>query len=447
MNAGEHFRTVVHPGDEPLCKSLASRNRSHDMIAPGRTAMTGMVLVVDDHVRPRRALVAELEDAGFGVVQAGDGVEGWEEFCRDEPDVVITDLVMPRSDGHHLLERIRSRSDVPVILFSAQGSMEAAVSALKAGADDFVSSADLAVEDLVNLVHTAVARRNGSSTLPDLDQRIVGSSQVMQRVRSRMMGLAPLRTPVLVIGEEGTGRDAVVHALHELGSSGDGKLATIDCSAFEPADGVPGAGAVYLDGVDSLPPAGQEFWAARLLEYEQRQFRDAPRVLASSHPLFRLLSRMPYHGYLRPLLMRFPVELPPLRERVEDVPQIANVLVERIARSMDRQTDLSASASEFLRDQVWPRNVRQLEQLLERAVAFCRERQIRRGLLAELVGDFGESLEIIRRHHGIRERDQLIETLQATGGNVSRTAEQLGKSRGAVYRLIEKHGISLTSAR
>ncbi len=409
--------------------------------------MTGTVLVVDDHARPRRALAAELEDAGFAVTQASDGVEGWEEFCRDEPDVVVTDLVMPRSDGHELLTRIRRRSDVPVILFSARGSMEAAVSALKAGADDFVSSADMEVEDLVGLVHTAVAERNGRPTLPDLDRRIAGSSRVMQRVRSRMMGLAPLPTPVLVIGEEGTGRDAVVHALHELGSSGHGVLATVDCSAFEPAMGAPDAAAVYLDGVDCLSAEGQSFWAARLQAYEARQFREAPRVFASSHPLFRLLSQMPFHDYLRPLLMRFPVELPPLRERSQDVPEIADVLVEKIARSMGRQTELSPSAREFVRAQVWPRNIRQLEQLLERAVAFCRERQIRRALPAELMGDFGESLETIRKHHGLRERDDLIETLQATGGNVSRTAEHLGKSRGAVYRLIEKHGISLTSAR
>ncbi len=111
--------------------------------------MRGTVLVVDDQARPRRALAAELEDAGFTVVQAADGDEAWKQFCDRAPDAVVTDMVMPKRDGLDLLGKIRSRSDVPVILFTARGSVQTAASAFKAGADEFVSSPDVGVEELV----------------------------------------------------------------------------------------------------------------------------------------------------------------------------------------------------------------------------------------------------------------------------------------------------------
>ncbi|MDH3213785.1 MAG: response regulator [Myxococcales bacterium] len=104
--------------------------------------MRGTILLVDDLARPRRALAAELEDAGFAVIQAADGKEAWQRFCERQPDAVVTDMVMPRSDGLDLLSRIRTRSDVPVILFTARGSVQSAATAFKAGADDFLSSPD-----------------------------------------------------------------------------------------------------------------------------------------------------------------------------------------------------------------------------------------------------------------------------------------------------------------
>ena len=113
------------------------------------------ILVVDDQPRARDLLGAELEDAGFDVLTAEDGDAGWETFCRQDPAVVITDMSMPRCDGIELLRRIRSRSDVPVIVFSGHGSVQSAADAFKAGADDFVNSLDLEIDDLVRLVREA----------------------------------------------------------------------------------------------------------------------------------------------------------------------------------------------------------------------------------------------------------------------------------------------------
>jgi DNA-binding NtrC family response regulator len=407
--------------------------------------MRGTVLVVDDRARPRRALATELEDAGFAVVQASDGVEAWERFCQHAPDVVITDMVMPRSDGLDLLSRIRSRSDVPVILFTARGTVQTAATAFKAGADDFVSSPDVEVEDLVALVRNAISGARPSQGLPDLGDRLVGSSRAMSRLRERISGLAPLHTPVLVSGEPGTGRDTVVRALHELGATAGGKLIRVDAGSFSPDRGVRECTAVYLDGIEQFSAEAQSFWAERLDRAEAEGFRCDPRILAStSDPLNSHLHGEDAYQKLRAALIRFALELPPLRTLRDDLPDIADALTKRIGGAVGRKIRLSASTREFLATQRWPGNFRQLEQLLERAVAFSRGQQIRRQLVEELLVEVEDNLASIRGQHAALERDALLRALQQTGGNVTQSAEILGKSRAAVYRLLEKHGLALS---
>jgi two-component system response regulator GlrR len=408
--------------------------------------MRGTVLVVDDRARPRRALATELEDAGFAVVEASDGLEAWNRFCQHAPDVVITDMVMPRSDGLDLLGRIRSRSDVPVILFTARGTVQTAATAFKAGADDFVSSPDVEVDDLVALVQNAIAGERRSQDLPDLEKRLVGSSRAMSRLRERISGLAPLRTPVLVSGEPGTGRDTVVRALHELGATAGGELIRIDAGSFSPDRGVPECAALYLDGIEEFPTEAQSFWAECVDRAEAEGFHIGPRILASTAgPLTPNLREEDTYQELRAALLRFALEIPPLRALRDDLPDIADALTKRIGGAVGRTIRLSPAAREFLANQHWPGNVRQVEQLLERAVAFSRGRQIRRQLVKELLKEAEDSLTSIREQHAALERDALLRAIQQTGGNVTHAAEVLGKSRAAVYRLMEKHGLSRES--
>jgi two-component system NtrC family response regulator len=390
--------------------------------------MQGVVLVVDDRIRPRRALAVELEDAGFAVVQAADGAEAWKLFCRHAPDVVITDLVMPRCDGIELLTRIRARSDVPVILFTARGSVQAAATAFKAGADEFVASPDVEVEELVELVTTATGERRATREPPDLARRLVGRSEAATRIRERISGLIPLWTPVLVCGEPGTGHDTVALALHELGASAGGRFTRFEAASFSPRQELPSRGAVYLDGAERLPADGQAFWAERIVKAETSSFQPNLRVLASTTE--HLLSRLrdgSYDAQLGTLLLRFAIDLPPLRDRAEDVCDIAD----------------ASAARELIAARRWPGNLRQLERLLERAVAFSRGRQIRRRVIEDLCADEERTLLAIREQHAYRERDALLRAIEATGGNISRAAERLGRSRGAVYRLLAKHGIDV----
>lgn len=410
--------------------------------------MPGVVLVVDDRARPRRALAHELEDAGYAVVEAGDGTEGWRLFDQHKPDVVISDVVMPHSDGIDLLGRIRATSDVPVLLFTARGSVESAASAFKAGADDFVASSDVSVEDLVSLVDRAIADSRPSRENPGVTDRLTGSSDAMRRVRERVAALAPLRTPVLVTGEFGTGRATVVAALHELGSTAREEFAHIECAHFEPGERLPATGAIFLDGIDSLAPDAQQYWRNRLSSSTSDNLRDPVRILASGSEQF--LSNVRNGAFdpnLAAVLLRLVIELPPLRERTEDIPDLADVMVRRATEKIGRQVRLSPAAKQTLASYRWTQNCRGLARVVERCVAFSRGRTIRRQLVQEILSETEPSVSGIREQHAMREREELIRAIEAAGGNVSRAARRLGRSRGSVYRLIERHGISLDGAR
>lgn len=411
--------------------------------------MPGTVLVVDDQPKPRRLLTAELQDAGFEVVEAADGDEGWRSFLSNTPDAVVTDMEMPRCDGLELLRRIRSQSDVPVIVFSGYGSVESASGAFKAGADDFVSSLDVGTQDLVAMLRRSIAAPDAPVPDSDLERRLVGSSPAMVRVRSQIAGLAPLGTPVLVTGEPGSGRSTAVRAVHELGSTAGGRLVRIDASSFQPPVDLGSVAAVHIESVERLSPEAQAHWAELIVKAEGQGFRRGVRVLAST--ALPVLPRGPGSGFNARLaheLSRFNVDLPPLRYRPEDIPELARLMTERIGSSVGRsQTRLSPAAIEFLTKCRLPGNVGQLHQILDRAVAFSRGRVVRRQTIQDVFADLEDSIASIREHKSVVEYQRLVQALQDTGGNISQTAVQIGKSRAAVYRLIHKHGIPLTRDR
>ncbi len=409
--------------------------------------MSHSVLLVDDSAGPRRTLARLFRSEGCDVEEAANGNEGWGEFCSREPDVVLTDLFMPKCDGHEFLRRIRTRSDIPVVLFSSAGTTRDAVNALKSGADEFIHASECSPPELVQRVVRLVSDRRPEDDLLRLDRRLAGQSVLAERLRSRVAAAAPLRAPVLIVGEPGSGRDTVAQALHELGASAGGALVKLDARRFVPEDMPAKAGAIYLDGVEQLSEGAQSHWARRLAALDGRDFRGAPRVLASCTPDFVIAPPEPFHAELRALLQRIPIEIPALAERSEDIAPAAERMMERISARMGRPAGLSAAALAELGSRSWPGNFRELHACLQRAVAFSRERTITAPMLGQLRSESSESLEAIRLQHDRRERDALVDALRRTGGNVTRTAELLGRSRGAVYRLISRHGIALGRTR
>ena len=409
--------------------------------------MRGNVLVVDDQVRARRILVDELREAGFAVYEANNGASGWDEFQRRWPDVVITDLVMPKADGLDLLSRIRSRSEVPVILFTAYGTAETATAAFKGGADEFLCSPDVEIDELIGLIQSAVDGVLPSSQSLDLEDRFAGSSRLIVRLRDRFAGLAPLRTPVLISGPAGSGRDAAAQALHDLGATSGGDLAKLDrrTPMLAPSSR---SSAVYLDGIDEFDGKGQAFWSDRIRELEANAFRDGPRIFASTaEPISVLSHRESFARGPGRTLLRFPIELPALDDIPGDIPAIAEALTQRRCAEIGRSIPLSRAAILFVSGRRWPGNAAQLDQVLERAVSYSRGRQVRKRTIEEIALETEESLDGIRARELSRERIDLIRRLQESGGNITRVAEDLSRSRAAVYRLMSKHGIPLERRR
>lgn len=291
----------------------------------------------------------------------------------------------------------------------------------------------------------AVHTRHTPPSGAELEKRLVGDSEAITRVRWRLNGLAPLSTAVLVSGEPGTGRSTAIRALHELGATSGGPLQVASAITFLPAE-FPineSIGGVHLVDVEQLTPDAQRFWADRLARSETPGLPSPTRIFAStSVDLSSLVRNGAFDPRLGHSLLRFEVKMPPLRDRATDVPLIAKALLQKIGAAVGRtRIQLSPAALKYLETCRFSGNLRQVERLLERAVAYSHGRVVRRQTLQELMADFEKSIASMREERQLIERESLIRALREAGGNITHAAEILGKSRPAVYRLIDKFDI------
>lgn len=399
------------------------------------------VLVVDDRSEARALIASDLAEAGFRVVQAEDGNAGWRSFRRAEPDLVVTDLRMPRADGIDLLGRIRSISSVPVIILTAYGDVPTAVAAMKGGAQEFFNFPD----DLERLVERA--RELTRTQIPDaaaLETLVAGRSLAMRRVRERIHALAPLPLPVLVCGEPGTGRDRVVEALHATSRHAGAQLVKLGA----PTSGVPKLppeGAVfYLNEVGRLGRSEQSHWRALAGSPERAAGQKVLRILAStSDDLAAHVRDGCFDPSLADALLRFTILLPALRERAEDVPTLVRLLASRIGRGMGRESvRFERPALALLKAQRWQGNVRELASVVEKLVAFSAQRSITRERVKEVLSESPDSVSLLRSRKLQAQREELVELLEECGGNFAEVARRLGISRGAVIYRAQKHGLA-----
>jgi len=257
--------------------------------------------------------------------------------------------------------------------------------------------------------------------------------------------MAPLSIPVLLYGEPGSGRSTVASLLHALGPTSGGRLVAIDASSFAPERGVPLGSTLYLTDVERLSRRAQAWWLAGLRSPQAAGVGRPLRWLASTGDAPSIRAKTPdFDAELERLLLRFAIRVPPLRERAADLPVLVADLCARIGRSVGREgVRFSTRAVELLARGHWPGNLRELEDVIGRAIVFSPRPVIDRALVLDVIAERGESVGAMRADHAVRERERLVEQLRASGGNVTRTADALGKSRSAVYRLIEAHGIPL----
>lgn len=454
--------------------------------------MMARILIVEDEEKLRRVLSLQLESAGYEVETAGSAEAALR--MSDRANLVLTDLRLPAMDGLSLLEAIqRQNPRLPVVVMTAFGTVEIAVEAMKKGAADFLPK-PFSMDHLMAVVRKALEvqslREENTRLKEELRHRyrfenIIGSGPKMQEILASVLRVGPMRTTVLLCGESGVGKDLIARAIHHHSPRSSHPFVKINCTAipenlmeselfgyekgaftgaatskpgkFEQAEG----GTVFLDEIGDVPTAVQvkllrilqEREFERLGSNKTRQI-DVRVIAATNVDLRRALEEGNFREDLYYRLNVFPLTIPPLRERAEDIPVLAESFLRKFARELGSQVEgISEAASEKLMAYHWPGNVRELENAIERSLLYAtgtllQPEDIRldhaprravpgnggNGNGGAVVNDFlpeGVSLE--------EHEQQLIrEALRRAAGNKSQAARLLGLSRNALrYRLSQ----------
>ena len=445
------------------------------------------VLIVDDEPGIRESLSGVLDDDGYDVETAGDG-----ETClarlHDRPfDVVLLDVWLPGIDGMETLVHIQEipEPDRPmVIMISGHGNIETAVRATKLGAYDFLEK-PLTIEKVTVLVKNACRQLKLEREIEFLKEgegklRIIGESVPMKALRQQLGLMAGTNGRVLIYGESGTGKELVAHAIHQNSTRLRDPFIEVNCAAIpeelieselfghrkgsftgasedktgklQKADG----GTLFLDEVGDMSLKTQ---AKVLRALEEQRFEpvgahdsitvDVRIVAATNKNLEDEIARGNFREDLFYRLNVIPFYVPPLRDRLEDVPLLAEHFLNEFTTSYGRKPkELTTEAYRILHDYNWPGNVRELKNLMERIVIMNPQVRVdarhiplhpqRRQVFERAIDRFG-SLQEVRES---AEREYIQKKLEETQGNVTRTAELLGLERSNLYRKMKSLGIA-----
>ncbi|MCP5055919.1 MAG: hypothetical protein GY937_04245 [bacterium] len=273
----------------------------------------------------------------------------------------------------------------------------------------------------------------------ELFDPLAGESPAIARVREWLRGLAALRAPVLLLGEPGTGCRAAARRLHSMGPEPDAAFVVVAVENGDP-ETIPLRGTIHLLGLERLAPDGQKRWR-RFVESSS----NGARLIGSADPLFPdQIARGEFDADLGQALQRFEVRLPALRNRRADLPGLTAGILTSIGHELGRSDrQLTPGALRRLAHERWPGNLNELRRVIERLVAYSEHPQIGLPEVEAVLEELRPSVADLRAHRELEEREMLIRNLQETGGNVTNTAERMQRSRAAIYRLVEKHGIAL----
>lgn len=272
------------------------------------------------------------------------------------------------------------------------------------------------------------------------EQYLIGSSSTLRRLRSQLGGLGGLPFPVLVTGEPGSGRRQAARALHAASPLAEAKLLELDARDPLPQAGLPARGTVVLAGVERMPREAQVYWG-RIA----RGRGLGPRLLATAPASFALrFDAEDFEPALLAALLRFSVHVPALRHRRTDIPELAHHFAAQIADELGRpRLRLTESALGVLQRAPFPGNVAELRRVIERTIAFSTSDEVNGDEVGAVLQELRPSVDALRERHRVEERETLLGALTEHGGNIARAAHALGRSRAALYRLAEKHGIAL----
>lgn len=454
------------------------------------------VLIVEDEENERTGLAELVSAWGYRTETARDGMEGLEKVTTWSPGIVITDMKMPRMTGIELLERVAAQPQpIAVILLTAQGSIEIAVDAMKSGAYDFIQK-PVDPSRLKAILNNA-ARQRGTERELEVTRRklrdsgmlgsLVGSSKKMQEIFHLVEQVAPSTASVLITGESGTGKELVARTIHDLSPRKNKPFVAINCSAipetlieseifghekgaftgalerragcFELAE----EGTILLDEIGEMPIGTQAKLLRVLEDHKLRRLGSKiettvdVRVLAATN---KTPEEAVAKGQLRTDLYYrlnvFNIDMPPLREHKEDMPELTQSLLEAMNEKHGRKAAaVSDAVMASFQSYDWPGNVRELRNLLERAVIVCEGAMIEP---KHLPPGFGHpsARSTVSDGNAVRvgvgttvedaERMLILKTLESTHNNKTRAADILGISLKTLHNKLKEYGSASVGA-
>src|SRR5712672_3574251 len=446
------------------------------------------ILIVEDEAKMRRLLELNLADDGFSTLSAGDAETGLKMLRDSAIDLVLTDLKLPGMNGLEFLQTIkRQNGAMPVVVMTAFGSVETAVDAMKAGASDYVLK-PFSLTEMRMVIHKELDVRNlreeNRSLREALGKRyvhpnVVARSPKMQEVLATVERVASTNATVLLGGESGVGKDLIARAIHERSRRASGPFVKINSTAipenlleselfgyekgaftgantskpgkFELAD----KGTLFLDEIGDVPPATQ----VKLLRViQERDFErlggtrtikvDVRLIAATNRDLRAALEQGTFREDLYYRLNVVPIDIPPLREHKEDIPDLANLFLKKFCGDAGKEViTISPEATNLLMSHHWPGNVRELQNVIERACALAKTNKLEP---SDIHIDSSPRNKPSSSSDGFLpagmtldqwEDDMIREALRRAQGNKSQAARLLGLSRNALRYRLSKIGI------
>ena len=459
--------------------------------------MSARILVVDDEDIVVRSCVRILGEGGYQTDSAADGWEALKKVEENDYDLMILDIMMPKLDGMEVLRRMKeAHPDVDVVMVTGLSEIETAVKAIKLGAFDYLPK-PFDPEELMHVVERALERRRLLQENLHLKQQvsskyrfenIIGASPAMQQVYRLIAQCAPTSSTVLITGESGTGKELIARAIHFNSQRRDRPFIAVDCNAltetlleselfghikgaftgaiankkgvFEVANG----GTLFLDEIGNISMSTQ----AKLLRVvQEREFRavgdthvqstNIRLIVATNKDLKAMVAEGTFRDDLFYRVNIFPIAMPPLRERREDIPSLAFHFLKVFREELGKElVEFSEDAMSALVNYDWPGNVRELENTVHRAAILASDKVIRRahlGSVAETAtrlelevprtSDELKRLKKIAREKSVEDIERLfvLDALKRNDWNVTNSASETGMQRANFQALMKKHGI------
>ena len=436
------------------------------------------ILIVDDEASVRDSLYQWFKADGYRVDTADEAISALKKLQESPWDIILLDIKMPGMDGIELQNRIKQiDKNIVTIIITAYASVDTAIQALKDGAFDYVTK-PIDPDDLSRLIRNAIEKRRLVTENTQLRQQIeelllpdevVGESPAMKKVMEMVNTVAKTDSTVMILGESGTGKELIARAIHSRSSRRYFPIITINCGAYpeglleselfghekgsftgamyqrkgklEMAD----KGTLFLDEIGNI---SEKMQMDLLRVIETKKFTrlggdktidvDFRVISATNKDLEKAIKEENFREDLYYRLNVFSIVLPPLRERKGDIPLIAKYFLTKYAQSMNRNvTDFSPQALEMFTAYDWPGNIREVRNVVERAMVVAKGTQIQVDdlsfpFLTPSISPDGESLEEV-------EKRQIEKVLNQTKGNIAQAADILKISRLTIYNKIEKY--------